>query len=94
MSNDFVRLCMRCIIQGKVQGVFFRVATQKQARQLDVTGYAKNLQDGRVEVVACGELASLDRLKEWLWQGSSAARVTHVECESISECYFSDFQIL
>lgn len=94
MSSDFVQPCMRCIIRGKVQGVFFRVSTQQRARQLDITGYAKNLRDGCVEVVACGEPASLDQLKEWLWQGSSAASVTHVECESIPERHLSDFQTL
>ena len=85
---------MRCIVHGKVQGVFFRATTCEQARKFGIAGYAKNLPDGCVEVMAYGEPTSLDRLKEWLWEGSESAQVTHVECESVSGRDFIDFQIL
>ena len=96
MNDGPVRVCIRCTVHGTVQGVFFRATTREQARHLGIAGYAKNLPGGCVEVMAYGEPMSLDMLKEWLWQGSKAAHVTHVECEpvSVSERYFSDFQIL
>lgn len=76
--------CQRCLISGRVQGVWFRGNTQRRAQQLGVTGYARNLRDGRVEVLACGDSEAIDRLKSWLWQGPDAARVDDVECEPVA----------
>jgi acylphosphatase len=64
-----------------VQGVFFRESTRKQARSLGLTGYAVNLDDGRVEVLACGPTDALDRLASWLHDGSPAAKVTDVTAQ-------------
>lgn len=75
--------CRRCLISGRVQGVWFRAATQQQARHLGLTGHAINLPDGRVEVVACGRQQALDDLETWLWQGPELARVTAVVCEDV-----------
>ena len=69
----------RYYVSGRVQGVFFRASTQQQAQQLGLKGYARNLPDGRVEVVASGEADALDNLYAWLFEGSSAARVSNVE---------------
>ncbi|MDQ7730125.1 acylphosphatase [Halomonas sp. SpR8] len=77
--------CVRALVTGKVQGVWYRRATQEQALQLVITGYAKNLPDGRVEVLMCGHPDSVKRLSEWLWQGSEGARVTHVELEILDQ---------
>ena len=46
--------CVRAVVTGKVQGVWYRRATQEKALQYNITGYAKNLPDGRVEVLMCG----------------------------------------
>lgn len=73
--------CIRCQIAGLVQGVWFRGSTRQQALRLGLTGYAKNLADGSVEVVACGEEGALRELQEWLWQGPSQAQVMSVSCE-------------
>ena len=70
--------CARFIVSGKVQGVFFRASTRDQAQRLDVSGYAKNLDDGTVEVVACGDAASVKALEHWLQNGPAAARVDSV----------------
>ncbi|WJW76130.1 acylphosphatase [Thiohalobacter sp. IOR34] len=85
------RAALRCWVSGRVQGVFFRASTRDQARRLGLTGYARNLPDGRVEVVAVGEPAALERLRDWLWQGPPAARVEDVRCEPVEPRPFADF---
>ena len=76
--------CLRCRVTGRVQGVWFRSATRQLAQRLGVTGSARNLSDGSVEVVACGEGDAVQQLCDWLWQGPELARVTGVQCESIT----------
>lgn len=76
-------ICKKALVEGKVQGVFFRESTREQALKHGVTGHAKNLPDGRVEVVMCGNRQALKSLSEWLWKGSPDARVTHVEIEDL-----------
>jgi acylphosphatase len=74
----------RCLVAGRVQGVFFRASTRARATALGVTGHARNLPDGRVEVLACGSAAAVQALCEWLWEGPPAAEVTAVDCEPVS----------
>ena len=69
----------RFIVSGRVQGVFFRASTCEQAQRLDLRGHARNLDDGRVEVLACGPDAAIAQLADWLQRGPPAARVTSVE---------------
>ncbi len=76
-------VCRRCIVAGRVQGVFFRASTRARAARLGVTGYASNLDDGRVEVLACGSAAAVAALCDWLWQGPEHALVTSVECTAV-----------
>ena len=94
MNDNSKRACIRCIVYGRVQGVFFRASTRNQAQQLGIVGYAKNLSDGCVEVIACGQPAALDKLKDWLHKGPSSAQVANVECAPISEQDFSNFHTL
>lgn len=75
--------CRRCLISGRVQGVFYRASTRRRAEALGLTGHARNLPDGRVEVFACGRQEALDALEAWLWQGPAAADVTDVSCEPV-----------
>ena len=75
--------CIKVWLSGRVQGVGFRWATREQANRLGITGYAKNLPDGRVEVLACGESADLDSLIEWLKHGPEYAHVTGVDIETV-----------
>lgn len=76
-------VCKRCVVSGRVQGVWFRATTREQARRLGVTGWARNLHDGRVEVLACGEPAAVEALCDWLWDGPPLAQVTQVSCETV-----------
>lgn len=68
----------RFFVAGKVQGVWFRASTREQALALGLRGYARNLGDGRVEVLAVGEDAALERLALWLRHGPPMARVDEV----------------
>jgi acylphosphatase len=69
----------RFIVAGHVQGVGFRWFVARHARGLGLSGYARNLEDGRVEVVATGDEAGLARLAELLRSGPANAHVTGVE---------------
>ena len=78
-------VCKHCFVSGRVQGVFYRASAGERARTLKVTGYAKNLPDGRVEVLICGEPAAVEALCNWLWQGPPAAKVSEVVVRTV-EC--------
>ena len=71
----------RAVVRGQVQGVYYRAQTVEEARALRLAGYARNLPDGSVEVVAEGPRQDLDRLIDFLHRGPSLARVTGVELE-------------
>lgn len=77
--------CARFLVAGKVQGVFFRAATRERALRLGIAGYAKNLADGRVEVIASGSVEALTELDAWLQHGPPAARVESVKRELLPE---------
>ncbi|MGX9416076.1 acylphosphatase [Vibrio sp. RC27] len=66
-------------VSGMVQGVGFRYFTSHQGLKLGLTGYAKNLYNGDVEVVACGDEEKREALFQWLHQGSPAAQVARVK---------------
>ncbi len=75
----------RFLVSGKVQGVFFRASTREQARALGLRGHARNLDDGRVEVLAVGDAVAIDELAEWLQHGPPSARVERVERMAAAE---------
>lgn len=88
-------VCRRFMVSGKVQGVFFRASAARQAERLQLCGWAKNLPDGRVEVLALGSDAAVGQLREWLRQGPPRARVDGIEvCDEAAENYgtLSDFR--
>ncbi|HEY2402340.1 MAG TPA: acylphosphatase [Steroidobacteraceae bacterium] len=69
------------IVAGRVQGVYYRATAARHARELQIKGYAINLPDGRVEVLAYGSEAAHEELIRRLWVGSSASKVTSVDAE-------------
>ncbi|MBD8249979.1 acylphosphatase [Pantoea agglomerans] len=74
--------CFKAWVHGRVQGVGFRYSTQAEARTLGVLGYARNLDDGSVEVLAWGEAEQVDALIAWLKAGGPrSARVEKVLVE-------------
>jgi acylphosphatase len=72
---------LHCLVSGKVQGVWYRGSTMEQAQRLGLVGYARNLPDGRVEVVACGDETALQKLEKWLWSGPANAEVREVDAQ-------------
>jgi acylphosphatase len=77
-------VCRKCLVGGRVQGVAYRATAASRARELGLMGYARNLPDGRVEVIACGAEAAVQTFIKWLWIGSSASRVTSVEVAEVT----------
>lgn len=71
-------ICIRAIVHGKVQGVFYRDSTRQQAEALGITGWVKNNKDGSVELQACGEGSKIQLLIDWLHQGPERASVANV----------------
>lgn len=85
---------LHCQVSGRVQGVSFRMAAQGEAQRLGLTGWVRNLADGRVEVQAFGPRASLDEFRTWLKRGPPMASVLRLDCEPIEFQAYTDFQIL
>ena len=73
----------KCIVGGRVQGVFYRATAANRARELGVHGHAINLPDGRVEVLAHGEPSAVETFIDWLWTGSTASKVTSVDVTDV-----------
>lgn len=70
--------CVKVIIKGRVQGVFFRAETKRTADLLNLTGYVKNLADGSVEALFQGEETAVKKMIQWSHQGPRASRVDQV----------------
>ncbi|HET8943041.1 MAG TPA: acylphosphatase [Rudaea sp.] len=85
--------CVRFIVSGRVQGVFFRASTREQAQRLKLRGYAKNLSDGCVEVLASGDATAIDLLEHWLQHGPPSARVDNVSRACVDESPVAGFHI-
>ena len=79
------RSARRFTVHGRVQGVFFRDSTRREAQRLGISGHAINLPDGTVEVLAAGPDDALDQLEHWLHQGPPMSRVTNVETRVVEE---------
>jgi acylphosphatase len=86
---------MRVVVEGRVQGVFFRDFTRQRARALGVTGWVRNLFDGRVEALMEGEEAAVRTLLDHVTEGPPHARVANADVSH--ETYtgeFEDFRIV
>ncbi len=77
-------IAAKFLVGGKVQGVWFRASTCELAQGLGLRGHARNLPDGRVEVLAVGEAAAIDALDAWLQQGPPLAEVRSVRRDPAS----------
>ena len=70
-------------VSGKVQGVYFRASSQQIAIDHGLSGYARNLTDGSVEVLMCGEEHNINKMLEWLAHGPTQAEVEHIESKQV-----------
>ena len=80
-------------ISGRVQGVWFRASTQRKAGSLGLTGWVRNLPDGRVEVHAAGNRARLVAFADWCKQGPDEAIVTGTEVKWDTGTGWPDFSV-
>ena len=83
-SGGWVAAARRWRITGRVQGVGYRAFAARAGRALNLRGGARNLDDGRVEVVASGAVHALDRLEAVLGEGPGLSRVSRVEVEALA----------
>ncbi|CAH0525915.1 acylphosphatase [Vibrio hippocampi] len=87
------QICAKAIVQGHVQGVGFRYHTCHQGLKLGLSGYAKNLNDGSVEVMACGAPQQVEQMFEWLKQDPRTAHVTGLNVEPCEYKHYKGFVI-
>ena len=83
-SGGWIAAARRFRISGRVQGVGYRAFAARAGRALNLTGGARNLDDGRVEVVASGAVHALDRLEAALAEGPGLSRVSRVDVEALA----------
>ena len=81
------------IVNGRVQGVYFRQSIKDKAMELEITGRVRNEADGSVKITACGEDEQLQKLIKWCHKGPSGARVDGVQVEELSMEHYNDFRI-
>ena len=84
------KIRLRVIIEGRVQGVFFRHHTQEMASKLEVKGWVKNRRDGSVEAVFEGDREPVDQIIQWCQRGPSGAKVRNVSVTQ--ENYTGEFE--
>jgi acylphosphatase len=88
-------VCRHYIVEGLVQGVFFRASTREQAHQLGLKGWVRNRAEGDVELVACGAEAALLELEQWLHQGPPMAKVDQVAVSDWQQSMdFDGFEVI
>ena len=84
VERDEIVLAMkqvRIVVSGRVQGVSFRASAQQRARELNVTGFVRNLSSGKVEIVGEGAEEALDELAEWARKGPPPASVNSAQIQ-------------
>ena len=88
-------ICVHAWVSGRVQGVWFRHFTREQAQANGLTGWVRNLDDGRVEAMLCGDEKAVRHVEAWLSQGPELANVAEVVSEDVvSETRYEGFEII
>ncbi len=86
---------VRLFVKGKVQGVFFRQALKVMAKKHNISGWVKNLKNGRVETLLEGEDMDVSTVVEWCHAGPANARVEDIEIKNEKfKGEFSKFEVL
>jgi acylphosphatase len=85
---------IKMVVSGRVQGVYFRMFTQKKAKQLAIKGCVRNLDDGRVEIIAEADSDNIEKLIQWSHKGPITARVDQVDLFELEiDEAFTSFEI-
>ncbi|XZF15860.1 acylphosphatase [Chitinophagaceae bacterium MMS25-I14] len=84
----------KLLIEGKVQGVFYRASAQEKAHQLGITGWARNSTDGHVEILVHGPAAQVEAFIKWCHHGPEGAVVTHIHSSDTDEAAGEGFRIV
>ena len=88
------RKTLHLLIEGKVQGVFYRASARKKAEELKITGWVKNTKEGNVEIVCQAGEAVLQQFINWCKQGPPGAKVEHIKVTETAAAQFGDFTIV
>ncbi|MFN3881222.1 MAG: acylphosphatase [Nitrincola lacisaponensis] len=89
------KVCLRVVVSGRVQGVWFRRFTQQKAEAHGVLGWVRNLADGRVEALLCGDEINVRHVEAWMSQGPELANVAELLSEEQPwQADYADFQVL
>lgn len=88
------KICVRYLVSGRVQGVWFRACTCEQAQKLGLTGWVRNLPEGQVEALVCGPSAQVELLHQWLQRGPRLAKVAAVHSEEQPWQEHIDFKVI
>mgnify|MGYP000191303304 CR=1 FL=1 len=78
-----MKVCFSVTVSGLVQGVYFRASSQQVAIDYGLSGYARNLADGNVELLICGEQSNVEKMLQWLKQGPPEAEVEDIRQEQV-----------
>jgi len=88
-----MKVCFQVHVSGTVQGVFFRASAQQQAIEFGISGYARNLADGDVELIICGGQENIDAMLKWLEHGPENAEVESIQSKQVPLQEFNHFSI-
>lgn len=87
-------ICLHLHVSGRVQGVCYRASAQMQATKLGLKGFARNLDDGRVEIMVSGDEVNVTKFIDWCHQGPAMAKVSDVTKTTVSSPEnFGDFDV-
>jgi acylphosphatase len=84
---------VHAFVSGKVQGVYYRDTVRRKALAQAISGWVRNLSDGRVEVMATGDPNVINEFTNWLWQGSPASKVSQVDWALVEVVEFPGFEV-
>jgi len=82
------------LIEGEVQGVFYRATAKEMADKSGITGWIKNTWEGNVEAMITGNETSVQKFIDWCWQGPKKANVTNVTVTKKEEITFNNFSVV
>ena len=87
-------MTVHLLIEGEVQGVFYRATAKEMADKLGVTGWIKNTWEGKVEAMVAGDEISVQKFVGWCWEGPKKANVTNVTVSKKEEKTFDNFSVV